>query len=133
MQKGQEREFLKRHEEMPLSRNEKRQLGDGSKAAEQTIARAARRGQLISRSQAQLVKRVGKVHSEVHKAVALVQERRALSALTAELESPARSIHASNALAGSELPGAGGASGAAAAGASEDAAGASGAAAGGQE
>jgi hypothetical protein len=37
MQKGREREFLKRHEEMPLSRNEKRQLGDGSKAAEQTV------------------------------------------------------------------------------------------------
>jgi hypothetical protein len=50
MQKGRERDYLKRHEEAPLSRNEKRQLGDGSKATEQTIARAARRGQLISRS-----------------------------------------------------------------------------------
>jgi hypothetical protein len=101
MQKGREREYLKRHEEMPLSRNEKRQLGDGSKATEQSVARAARRGQLVSRSQAQLTKRVGKVQSELQKAVALVQERRALQALTADVESPAPNIQASNAPAGS--------------------------------
>jgi hypothetical protein len=96
MQKGRERDYLKRHEEVPLSRNEKRQLGEGSKVTEQTVARAARRGQLVSRSQVQLTKRVGKAQSELQKAVAIVQEQRASDALTSELKSPAPLIHPSN-------------------------------------
>jgi hypothetical protein len=117
MQKGREQEYLKRHEEMPLSRNEKRQLGNGSKATKQIVARAARRGQLVSRSQAQLTKRVCKIHSELEKAVALFQERRALHALTAGLKSPAPNNQASNAPAGSGSLEAGKVPGAAALGA----------------
>ncbi|GAQ87283.1 hypothetical protein KFL_003430020 [Klebsormidium nitens] len=65
MAKGRERIALKQSIDFPLSRNEKRQLGDGSKAAEQTVERARRRGQLASRSQAQIEKRVAKCAPDV--------------------------------------------------------------------
>jgi hypothetical protein len=81
MGKDRERAKLKRVVPMPLSRNEKRQLGDGSKAAAQTVERAARRGQLISRSGVQLHKRLEKSQLQLHQLVAHVQEQRALTLL----------------------------------------------------
>jgi hypothetical protein len=81
MGKDRERVKLKRVVPMPLTRNEKRQLGDGSAAAAQTVERAARRGQLISRSGAQLHKRLEKSQLQLHQLVAHVQEQRALTLL----------------------------------------------------
>jgi hypothetical protein len=95
MGKDRERVALKRTVPMPLTRNEKRYLGDGSKAAQQTVERAARRGQLISRSGAQLNKRLEKTQLELHKLVAHVQEQRALTLLGA----PANLINPSSSTA----------------------------------
>jgi hypothetical protein len=50
---------------MPVTRNERRYLGDGSKAAEQTIERAQRRGQLESRSKTQLESKLQKLGPDI--------------------------------------------------------------------
>jgi hypothetical protein len=58
MAKDRERMHLKREVAMPLNRNEKRQLGDGSKEVEKAVERAERKGLLTSRSHAQIEKKV---------------------------------------------------------------------------
>jgi hypothetical protein len=58
MAKDRERMHLKREVAMPLNRNEKRQLGDGSKEVEKAIERAERKGLLASKSNAQIEKKV---------------------------------------------------------------------------
>jgi hypothetical protein len=65
--KERERAKLKRKVPLPLSRNERRQLADGSNAAEQTVAWAGRRGQLVSRSDAQVEKKVAKAAPELQR------------------------------------------------------------------
>ncbi|GAQ88843.1 hypothetical protein KFL_004630110 [Klebsormidium nitens] len=65
MAKGRERIALAQTVTVPVSRNERRYLGDGSKAAEQTIERARRRGQLVSRSQAQINNKLAKLGPEI--------------------------------------------------------------------
>jgi hypothetical protein len=76
--KERERAKLKREVPMPLSRNERRQLADGSKAAEQTVARAGRRGQLVTRSDAQVEKKVAKVAPELQRMYTANMEIQAL-------------------------------------------------------
>ncbi|GAQ93252.1 hypothetical protein KFL_013900010, partial [Klebsormidium nitens] len=61
MAKGRERLALEQTVAMPLSRNERRFIGDGEKVAEQAIERAERRGQLPSRSKAQLESKLEKL------------------------------------------------------------------------
>jgi hypothetical protein len=80
MANDRERAKLKRTVPMPLTRNEKRQLGDGTKVAEQTVARARRRGQLISRSGLQLGKRLAKSTPALQVIVHRIQAQRALTA-----------------------------------------------------
>ncbi|GAQ86063.1 hypothetical protein KFL_002680090 [Klebsormidium nitens] len=65
MAKGRERLALEQSVSMPATRNERRYLGDGSKAAEQTIERAQRRGQLESRSKAQLETKLKKLGPDI--------------------------------------------------------------------
>jgi hypothetical protein len=64
MAKDRERVHLKRELPMPLNRNEKRQLGDGSKEAEKAVQRAVRKGGLASRSNAQIDKKLEKKSGE---------------------------------------------------------------------
>lgn len=52
MAKERERVHLKRKVAMPVSRNERRQMGDGSKEVEAAVDRARRKGLLVSRSNA---------------------------------------------------------------------------------
>jgi hypothetical protein len=80
MAKDRERAKLKRTVPMPLTRNEKRQLRDGTKVAEQTVARARRRGQLTSRSGLQLGKRLAKSTPALQVIVQRIQAQRALTA-----------------------------------------------------
>jgi hypothetical protein len=60
MAKERERVHLEQEVAMPLSRNVKRQLGDGSKEVEKQVERAGRKGLLTSRSQMQIDKKVEK-------------------------------------------------------------------------
>jgi hypothetical protein len=80
MAKDRERAKLKRTVPMPLTKNEKRQLGDGTKVAEQTVATARRRGQLISRSGLQQEKRLAKSTPALQVIVHRIQAQRALTA-----------------------------------------------------
>jgi hypothetical protein len=61
MAKDRERVHLKRELPMPQSRNERRQLGDGSKEVDKAVERAGRKGLLISRSSAQIDKKLSNI------------------------------------------------------------------------
>jgi hypothetical protein len=65
MAKGRERVALRKKVLKPMSRNERRQLGDGSKGAEQTVERAQRRGILVSRSQLQINNKITKLAPDI--------------------------------------------------------------------
>jgi hypothetical protein len=60
MAKERERVHLKRKVAMPVSGNERRQPGDGSKEVEAAVDRARRKGLLVSRSNAQIDKKLEK-------------------------------------------------------------------------
>jgi hypothetical protein len=75
MAKGEERIALRQKVHMPMSRNERRQLGDGSKAAEQTVERARRRGQLVSRSQLQIETKLAKLSPDIGRVYLVYKEK----------------------------------------------------------
>jgi DNA-binding transcriptional MocR family regulator len=76
MAKERERIHLEQRVEMPLSRNMKRQLGDGSKEIEKAVERAERLGLLASRSQQQVDNQVAKGKRKLDELVAGVLEDR---------------------------------------------------------
>jgi hypothetical protein len=88
MAKDRERVHLKRELPMPLNRNEKRQLGDGSKEAENAVQRAVRKGGLASRSNAQIDKKLEKKSNERAKLLKKFHEEIQLTVLE-ELPQPA--------------------------------------------
>jgi hypothetical protein len=75
MAKGRERIALRQKVHMPMSRNKRRQLGDGSKAAEQTVERARRRGQLVSRSQLQIETKLANLAPEIGRVYLAYKEK----------------------------------------------------------
>jgi hypothetical protein len=103
MAKDQERTRLRKVMPMPLSRNEKRQMGDGSKGAEQTVARAARRGQLISRSAVQIAKKVMKTRGALAATIAEYEAETALALTFAAPDAPAVLNPATSSATGSGL------------------------------
>jgi hypothetical protein len=112
--KQRERAKLKRAVPLPLNRNERRQLGDGSKAAEQTVARAGRRGKLVSRSAAQVEKKVEKAKPELMRICAAYNESQELPEDLPVEEAPAANslIPSSSSSGLSQRPPAGGGAGA---------------------
>jgi hypothetical protein len=76
MAQERERVHLEQRVEMPLSRNVKRQLGDGSKEIETAVERAGRKGLLASRSQQQIDNQVAKGKRKLDELVAGVLEDR---------------------------------------------------------
>jgi hypothetical protein len=79
MAKEWERVHLKRKVAMPVSRNERRQMGDGSKEVEAAVDRARRKGLLVSRSNAQIDKKLQKREAKRAELVAKVLAGRDLT------------------------------------------------------
>jgi hypothetical protein len=79
MAKERERVHLKRKVAMPVSRNERRQLDNGSKEVEAAVDRARRKGLLVSRSVAQIDKKLEKGEVKRAQLVARVLEERELT------------------------------------------------------
>jgi hypothetical protein len=75
MAKGRERVAVRKRVQMPMGRNERRQLGDGSKVAEQTIERARRRGQLVSRSKQQIEAKLAKLAPSIGRVYLAYKEK----------------------------------------------------------
>jgi hypothetical protein len=75
MAKDRERVHLKRELPMPLNKNEKRQLGGGSKEVEKAVKRAVRKRDLASRSNAQIDKKLEKKTKERADLLELFHER----------------------------------------------------------
>lgn len=84
MAKDRERVHLKREAAMPQTRNEKRQLDDGSKKVEKAVDRAGRKGLLISRSNIQIDKRLVKTQPARDALLAGVLEKRRLTSIEGE-------------------------------------------------
>jgi hypothetical protein len=93
MAKERERFHLQHPVEMPLLRNVRMQLGDGSKEMEQSVARAERKGLLVSRSQQQIEKQVekGKEKREELKE-AILEHRLTLLPILEEEAPPAEAV-----------------------------------------
>jgi hypothetical protein len=114
MAKGRERVALRKKVLKPMSRNERRQLGDGSKGAEQTVERAQRRGVLVSGSQLQINTKISKLAPEIGRVYLaykeIIQQLTSLGEEEAEEEpeaapGPSTSFNmASNTAAGNLLP-----------------------------
>jgi hypothetical protein len=81
MAKDRERVHLKREVAMPQTRNEKRQLGDGSKEVEKAVDRAGRKGLLISRSNIQIDKRLVRTQPAQDALLAGILEKRRLTSI----------------------------------------------------
>jgi hypothetical protein len=88
MAKERERVHLEQRVEMPLSRNMRRQLGDGSKEIEKAVERAERKGLLASRSQQQVDKQVEKGKQKMDELKEGVLENRLTSPPIPEEEEP---------------------------------------------
>lgn len=89
MAKERERVHLEQRVEMPLSRNVRRQLGDGSKEIEKAVERAKRKGLLASRSQVQVDKQVAKGRQKMEELKEKVLEDRLTVLPISEKEEPA--------------------------------------------
>jgi hypothetical protein len=76
MAKERERVHLEQRVDMPLSRNVRRQLGDGSKEIEKAVERTGRKGLLASRSQQQVDNQVAKGKRKLDELLAGVLEDR---------------------------------------------------------
>jgi hypothetical protein len=101
-----ERVHLKPKVAMPVSRNKKRQLGDGSKEVEAAVDRARRKGLLVSRSNAQIDKKLQKGEVKRAELIAKVMEDRAptFSASASHTSNNPSAAAAEGAGAGSEEP-----------------------------
>jgi hypothetical protein len=84
MAKERERVHLKHKVAMPVSRNERRQMGDGSKEVAAAVDRARMKGLLVSRSNAQIDKKLQKGEANRAELVAKVLAGRDLT-LSAKL------------------------------------------------
>jgi hypothetical protein len=106
--KERERGHLKKTVAVPLSRNERRVLGNKSKVAAKIVERARQRGQLANRSRLQLEKRVDKTAPDLAAVVARIQITRLTQGFAAAGSPPSNSPPASPVL-GSGPPEASGA------------------------
>jgi hypothetical protein len=77
MAKERERVHLKPEVTMPISRNERQQLGNASKEVEAAVDKARRKALLVSRSAAQIDKKLQKGEVKRAQLVAKVLEERA--------------------------------------------------------
>jgi hypothetical protein len=104
MTKDRERMHLKREVAMPLNRNEKRQLGDGSKEVEKAVERAERKGLLASKSNAQIAKKVEKDEPKMVEILENFRAARLLLTTEGEAEEQAASFIPASSVPGERGP-----------------------------
>ncbi|GAQ84437.1 hypothetical protein KFL_001890010 [Klebsormidium nitens] len=105
MAKERERVHLEQRVEMPLSRNVRRQLGDGSKEIDKAVERAEKKGLLVSKSQQQVDKLVAKGKQKMDELVAgVLEDRLTLPPIPEEDAAPAVPAPAPAAPAEMEAP-----------------------------